>query len=76
MKCCVLYKGNGLRVTISACSSCEMALNVCLYLSSNNTQDRKGIREKSGEVNSTKAYITNDGTCHLSLSVGYTNDYS
>jgi hypothetical protein len=39
------------RFTINACYSWEMALNVGF-------EDWKGIREKAGEVNSTKACIT------------------
>jgi hypothetical protein len=37
-----------------------VALNVGLDVSIDNTYDSKGIREKAEEVNSTKAYITND----------------
>jgi hypothetical protein len=37
-----------------------MALNAGLDVSLNNRQGWEGIREKAGEVNSTKAYVTND----------------
>jgi hypothetical protein len=39
-----------------------MALNFGLGASFDNMQDWEGILEKAGEVNSTKAYITNDET--------------
>jgi hypothetical protein len=41
-----------------------MALYVGPYVSFNNMQDRKGMWKKAGEVNSMKAYITNDETTH------------
>jgi hypothetical protein len=56
MKSSILYKGNGLRLTISACYLWEMTLMDILL---NNMKEWKGIREKAGEVNITKAYITN-----------------
>jgi hypothetical protein len=39
-----------------------MGLNVCLEASFDNVQDWKGVLEKTGEINSTIAYITNDET--------------
>jgi hypothetical protein len=47
-----------------------MALMVCLDVSFDNTQYWKGIREKSGEVNSAKAYVTNDKTVPVEISTG------
>jgi hypothetical protein len=41
-----------LRLTICACSSWEMALNVGINALFENMQDRKGIRGKTVEVNS------------------------
>jgi hypothetical protein len=41
-----------------------MALNVDLDTSFDNMYDWKGIWEKTVEVNSTKAYITNDETSY------------
>jgi hypothetical protein len=40
------------------CYSWEIALNTGLYTLFNNMQDWKGIWEKGGGVNSTKAHIT------------------
>jgi hypothetical protein len=54
---------DGLRLTIFACHSWEMALSAGLDASFDNMQDRKGTREKAGEVNSTKAYVTDDEAC-------------
>jgi hypothetical protein len=59
-KSSILYNGDCLLFIICVCYSWEMALNVGLDASLDNMQDWKGIREKAGEVNSTKAYITND----------------
>jgi hypothetical protein len=35
-------------------------LNVCLDTSFDTNQDKKGIREKAGEVNGMKVYIKNE----------------
>jgi hypothetical protein len=40
----------------------EVASNFGLDISFDNMQDWKGIGEKVGEVNSTKAYVTNGRT--------------
>jgi hypothetical protein len=37
-----------------------MVLNFGLDVSSGNMTDWKGMREKAGELNSTKAHVTND----------------
>jgi hypothetical protein len=42
--------------------SWEMTLNTGLDASFDNVQDWKGIREKAGEVNSTKTHVTDDET--------------
>jgi hypothetical protein len=60
VRCTVLHKGDGLRLTICACYLWEMTLNLCLRVSFDNMQDWKGIREKAKKVSNTKAYITND----------------
>jgi hypothetical protein len=62
MKCSILYKRDTLRLIICACYSLGKALNVGLDVSFDNTQDWKGIWEISGDINSTKTYITNDET--------------
>jgi hypothetical protein len=41
-------------MTISACYSWEMALNVGRDISFDNMWEWKGIRDKAGEVNSTR----------------------
>lgn len=56
----MLNKGQNLRVTVYACYSLEVALNVGPKLSFSGMQDWKIIRQKTGEAHSTKAYITND----------------
>jgi hypothetical protein len=55
VKCSVLYKGNGLWLTIWLCYSSEMAWNVGLSTSFDNIQNWKGIWE-----NRIKANIPND----------------
>lgn len=45
---------------IYASYSWEMGLNLNLDALFDNMWNRKGIREKTGEVNSTKAYMTHD----------------
>jgi hypothetical protein len=60
VKCCVLYKGDGLQLGICVCYSSEIALNFGLDVSVNNMYDWKGTREEAEKVNSTKAYKTND----------------
>jgi hypothetical protein len=52
-----------------------MALTVGLDASFNNMQDWKEIREKAGEGNSTKAYITSDEDSPIILSGCYTSNY-
>jgi hypothetical protein len=59
-KCSTPHRGGNLRLTICACDSWGMALNVGFSSSVDNTYDWKGIREKERDVNSTKAYIKND----------------
>jgi hypothetical protein len=39
-----------------------MALNVGLDVSFDNMKDWRGIREKAGEPNNTKPYVTNEET--------------
>jgi hypothetical protein len=61
--CCsrrILYKGDDLRLTICAYYAWEVALNVGLDLSCCNIYDWKAKREIAGDVNSEKAYITNE----------------
>jgi hypothetical protein len=41
-----------------------LALNVGLDVSIDNMKNRKGMPEKAGEVDSPKAYITNDEISH------------
>jgi hypothetical protein len=48
---------------IYECCWWEMALNIGVVLSFDSVYDREGILKKARE-NSTKAYITNDGTSH------------
>jgi hypothetical protein len=62
VKCRILYKGGSLQLTIYACYSWEIALNIGPDASFNNMQDWKGIPEKAREVTSMKASITNDKT--------------
>jgi hypothetical protein len=40
----MLYKGDGLRMSICACYSLEMALNIDLDVSFDNMQDCEGIQ--------------------------------
>jgi hypothetical protein len=47
-----------LRLPIFACYSWEMALSVVFHESFDDIQDRKGMREKSSELDSLKAYTT------------------
>jgi hypothetical protein len=49
-------------INICGCYSWEMALNIGLDVSVDNLWDLKGIREKAGEVNSTRARIKNGET--------------
>jgi hypothetical protein len=49
-------------MTIYAYYKWKVALIISLHASFNNTPDRKGIWERAEEVNSMKAYITNDET--------------
>jgi hypothetical protein len=56
------YKGDSLRLANSAYYSLEMEINVGLDVSFGNILVCKGIQEKAEEVNSTKAYVTNDET--------------
>jgi hypothetical protein len=55
VKSSILYKGEGVQWAICACYSWKMALNVGLTVSFDNMWDWKGIGEKAGEVNNTKA---------------------
>jgi hypothetical protein len=54
MWCCILYKGDCLRLSICVCYSWETALYVDPDILFSNRQDWKEIREESGEVNGTK----------------------
>jgi hypothetical protein len=61
----VYCKGGGLRLSISACYSCEIALNVGLSIAFSGMYVRlKRAREKAGEVHNTKACIRDDETPH------------
>jgi hypothetical protein len=55
MKCCVLYKLNGLRLTICACCSWEKALNFCFDASFSEIYRA----EIEYERNNTKFHVTN-----------------
>jgi hypothetical protein len=50
VKCSILYKGDGLVLTVYACYLWEVALNGNLITAFNNVQDWKGIWEKAGKV--------------------------
>jgi hypothetical protein len=50
-----------------------MAVNVGIESSVDNTQNWNGIWEKTGEVNSTEAYIKNDRTFRWTLNGCYTS---
>jgi hypothetical protein len=52
----ILYKSYGLRLTICKFYSWETALNVGPYVSFDKMYEWKGIREKTGEVNSMDVY--------------------
>lgn len=58
-----IHKGDSLRLIICAFYSWEMTLNASLDASFDNLKELKGMREKVGEVTSTKAYVTNDEAC-------------
>jgi hypothetical protein len=47
-------------LTICACYSWELVLYISLITSFNNIQDWIGIWEKPGNINTVKAYVTND----------------
>jgi hypothetical protein len=47
-------------LTICACLSLEMTLNVGLDISFNTMYDWEGIRKNAGEVNSMETSLTND----------------
>jgi hypothetical protein len=55
------YIGRGLLLTICACHSWAMALNLSLSKSVDSMQDWKGIRTKAEQVSNMKFDITNDG---------------
>lgn len=59
-----MLQKDGLRLTVCACYSWEMSLNVSLDASFDNVQDCKGIQENAGQVNDMKVYVTNDETSH------------
>jgi hypothetical protein len=61
--------------TICGCYSWEIMLSVSLDVLFCNMQDWKGIREKAHEVDSTKAYTTNDKTSQWILNVLYISVY-
>jgi hypothetical protein len=73
LKCSILYKGNGLQLTVCACYLWEMTLNVGLDALFDNIYDWKAIREKKGEVNSTKACTVNDDTSRWILNRRYSS---
>jgi hypothetical protein len=73
VKSSILYNGDGLQFNICACYWWQMALEFGLGVSFDNIYKWKGIREKSGEVNSTKAYITSDETSCRILAGCYAN---
>jgi hypothetical protein len=62
--------------TICACYSLELARNVGLGVSLDNTQDWKGIWDKEGVLNVMKACITNDDTVESSTGVTLLYSYS
>jgi hypothetical protein len=72
VRCNILYKRDDLRLNICACYSWEIALDVGLDASFDNTQDCKGIQEKAGEINNMKAYMTNHEIFRLILNGCYT----
>jgi hypothetical protein len=58
VKSSLLYKLHRLRLTICVRYLWEMALKVDLDISFDNIKDREGIRNKTGEVSSTKGAHT------------------
>jgi hypothetical protein len=60
VKYITLLKENDLSLTKCARYLWEMELNVCVDVSSGNTQDCEGIRKETRKVNSTNAYVTTD----------------
>jgi hypothetical protein len=69
--CCIQQKGDSLLLTVCSCCLCEMPWNVRLDASFGGTRvwTRKGIRDKTGEVNITNAYIINNESFYWILNV-------